>query len=140
MSTTQKGPNLLDQWFFVQKVVSDRKLSRCAVACAFHLVDYYNNRLGRAWPSYVIDMENAVIVDVEATPTRISKEVDATETMMERVEERFALKPDHLAGDVAYGVGGRQQIRGRLEGRQGARTRCLRVGERQQIRGRLEGR
>ena len=53
MSTTQKGPNLLDQWFFVQKVVSDRRLSRCAVACAFHLVDYYNNRLGRAWPSYV---------------------------------------------------------------------------------------
>ena len=53
MSTTQKGPNLLDQWFFVQKVVSDRRLSRCAVACAFHLVDYYNDRLGRAWPSYV---------------------------------------------------------------------------------------
>jgi hypothetical protein len=37
----------------VQKVVSDRRLSRCAVACAFHLVDYYNDRLGRAWPSYV---------------------------------------------------------------------------------------
>ena len=55
MSTTQKGPNLLDQWFFVQKVVSDRRLSRCAVACAFHLVDYYNDRLGRAWPSYVAE-------------------------------------------------------------------------------------
>jgi len=53
MSTPQKGPTLLDQWFFVQKVVSDRRLSRCAVACAFHLVDYYNDRLGRAWPSYV---------------------------------------------------------------------------------------
>ncbi len=52
--------------------------------------------------NYLIDMENAVILDVEATPTRISKEVDATETMIERVEERFALKPDHLAGDVAY--------------------------------------
>ena len=38
---------------------------------------------------------------------RISKEVDATETMVERVEERFALKPDHLAGDVAYGTGER---------------------------------
>ncbi len=37
--------------------------------------------------------------------TRISKEVDATETMIERVEERFALKPEHLAGDVAYGTG-----------------------------------
>ncbi len=50
-------------------------------------------------------MENAVILDVEATPTRTSKEVDATETMIERVEERFALKPDHVAGDVAYGTG-----------------------------------
>jgi transposase len=55
--------------------------------------------------NYLIDMENAVILDVEATPTRISKEVDATETMIERVEERFALKPEHLAGDVAYGTG-----------------------------------
>ena len=50
-------------------------------------------------------MEHAVIVDVEATPTRISKEVDATETMIERTEERFGLKPDHIAGDVAYGTG-----------------------------------
>ncbi len=55
--------------------------------------------------NYLIDMENAVILDVEATPTRISKEVDATETMIERVARRFALKPDHLAGDVAYGTG-----------------------------------
>jgi transposase len=55
--------------------------------------------------NYLIDMENAVIVDVEATPTRISKEVDATETMIERVAERFALKPKHVAGDVAYGTG-----------------------------------
>ncbi len=55
--------------------------------------------------NYLIDMEHAVILDVEATPTRISKEVDATETMIERSEERFALKPKHLAGDVAYGTG-----------------------------------
>jgi transposase len=55
--------------------------------------------------NYLIDMENAVIMDVEATPTRISKEVDATETMIERTKERFALKPKQLAGDVAYGTG-----------------------------------
>jgi transposase len=54
--------------------------------------------------NYLIDMENAVVLDVEATPTRISKEVGATETMIERVAERFALEPDHLAGDVAYGT------------------------------------
>jgi len=55
--------------------------------------------------NYLIDMENAVILDVEATPTRISKEVDATETMIDRTEDRFGLKPDHVAGDVAYGTG-----------------------------------
>ena len=55
--------------------------------------------------NYLVDLEGPVIVDVEATPTRISKEVDATETMIERTEERFELKPDYLAGDVAYGTG-----------------------------------
>ena len=55
--------------------------------------------------NYLIDMAGSVILDVEATPTRISMEVDATETMIERTEERFALKPDRLAGDVAYGTG-----------------------------------
>ncbi len=53
----------------------------------------------------LIDLEGSVILDVEQTPTRISKEVDATETMIERTDERFALKPKYLAGDVAYGTG-----------------------------------
>ena len=55
--------------------------------------------------NYLIDLEGSVIIDVEATPTRISKEVDATETMIARTQDRFALKPKHLAGDVAYGTG-----------------------------------
>ena len=55
--------------------------------------------------NYLIDMKAAVIVDVAATPTRISKEVDAVDTMVERANERFDLDPDHLAGDVAYGTG-----------------------------------
>jgi transposase len=55
--------------------------------------------------NYLIDIEQAVILDVEATPTRISKEVDAAETMIERTEERFDLTPDRVAGDVAYGTG-----------------------------------
>ena len=55
--------------------------------------------------NYLIDMEHAVIVDVEATPTRIDREVAATGTMVERARERFALKPRHIAGDVAYGTG-----------------------------------
>jgi transposase len=55
--------------------------------------------------NYLIDTEAAVIVDVEATPTRISLEVDATETMIERTQDRFGLKPDTVAADVAYGTG-----------------------------------
>jgi transposase len=55
--------------------------------------------------NYLIDTQEAVIVDVEATPTRISKEVDAVETMVERSEDCFALKPDTIAADVAYGTG-----------------------------------
>ena len=44
----------------------------------------------------------------------LSKEVDAAETMIERTEQRFALKPQRLAGDVAYGTG---EMLGRLVGR-----------------------
>ncbi len=55
--------------------------------------------------NYLIDTKDAVVVDVEATPTRISKEVDATESMVERVEDRFDLKPQRIAADVAYGTG-----------------------------------
>ncbi len=55
--------------------------------------------------NYLIDNEHAVIVDVEATPTRISKEVGATETVIERTEDSLDLKPDRIAADVAYGTG-----------------------------------
>lgn len=55
--------------------------------------------------NYLIDMDHAVIVDVEPTPTRIDKEVRSTETMIERTEQCFNLKPEYLAGDVAYGTG-----------------------------------
>lgn len=55
--------------------------------------------------NHMIDLLDGVIVDVEATPTRISMEVDAVETMLDRAEERFKLKPDRIAADVAYGTG-----------------------------------
>ena len=55
--------------------------------------------------NYLIDIENAVIVDVEATPARTYDEVAATKTMIERTEQRFDLKPDRLAADTAYGTG-----------------------------------
>ena len=53
----------------------------------------------------LVDLLDGVIVDVEATPTRISKEVDATETMLDRVKACFELDPGRIAGDVAYGTG-----------------------------------
>src|SRR5262249_39993268 len=47
--------------------------------------------------NYLIDTENAVIVDVEATPARTYDEVAATRTMLDRTEECFDLKPRRLA-------------------------------------------
>ena len=55
--------------------------------------------------NYLIDIENAVIVDVEATPARTYDEVVATQTMLDRTEQRFNLKPKRLAADTAYGTG-----------------------------------
>src|SRR6476659_37150 len=55
--------------------------------------------------NYLIDIENAVIVDVEATPARTYAEVVATKTMIERTEERLDLKPNRIAADTAYGKG-----------------------------------
>ena len=55
--------------------------------------------------NYLIDVENAVIVDVEATPARTYDEVAAARTMIERTEQRMGLKPQRLAADTAYGTG-----------------------------------
>jgi transposase len=55
--------------------------------------------------NYLIDTENAVIVDVEATPARTYDEVTAAKTMVKRTEERMGLKPACLAADTAYGTG-----------------------------------
>jgi len=54
--------------------------------------------------NYLIDIENAVIVDVEATPARTYDEVAATKTMIERTQMRMALKPRRLVADTAYGT------------------------------------
>ena len=55
--------------------------------------------------NYLIDVEHAVIVDVEATPARTYDEVAATRTMIERTRRRFDLSPQRLAADTAYGTG-----------------------------------
>ena len=43
-------------------------------------------------------------MDVEATPALRTDELNATRTMIDRVEERFELKPKKLIGDMAYGA------------------------------------
>ncbi len=54
--------------------------------------------------NYLIDNQNAVIVDVEATRAIRQAEVGAARTMLDRVKRRFGLKPKRLAGDTAYGA------------------------------------
>src|SRR2546423_13023086 len=55
--------------------------------------------------NYLIDIENAVIVDVEPTPARTYDEVEATKTMIDRTERCFKLKPKRLVADTRYGTG-----------------------------------
>ncbi|MGC5808814.1 transposase, partial [Ralstonia pseudosolanacearum] len=54
--------------------------------------------------NYLIDLHAGIILDVEATPAHRTAEVESTKTMINRVEERFVLKPRRLAGDTAYGT------------------------------------
>ena len=53
--------------------------------------------------NYLIDIKNNVIVDVEPTPAHRTAEVQSTRKMIDRVEEKFGLKPQRLLGDTAYG-------------------------------------
>jgi transposase len=55
--------------------------------------------------NYLIDIDNAVIVDVEATPARTYDEVAATKTMIKRTDQQMGLRPRYLAADTAYGTG-----------------------------------
>ena len=53
--------------------------------------------------NYLIDVENAIIVDVEATTAIRQADVLAAKRMIERSMERFDLYPARLMGDSAYG-------------------------------------
>jgi transposase len=54
--------------------------------------------------NYLVDVNAGIIVDVEATSAHRTEEIESTKTMIERVEERFDLKPNRLIGDTAYGT------------------------------------
>jgi transposase len=53
--------------------------------------------------NYLIDLDHAIIVDVEASTAVRQAEVTAAKTMIDRVDERLGLYPERLAGDAAYG-------------------------------------
>ena len=53
--------------------------------------------------NYLIDVDNAVIVDVEATTAIRQAEVLAAKRMIERSMQRFDLYPAKVMGDSAYG-------------------------------------
>jgi transposase len=54
--------------------------------------------------NYLIDLKAGMIVDVEASAVNKMAEVEATKIMIDRVEEKFAIKPRRLVGDTNYGV------------------------------------
>jgi hypothetical protein len=64
-------------------------------------------RRGPAFFAYsancLIDVDNAIIVDVEATTAIRQAEVLAAKRMVDRSMECFALYPARLIGDTAYG-------------------------------------
>ncbi len=53
--------------------------------------------------NYLIDLDHAIIVDVEASTAVRQAEVTAAKTMIAWVDERFNLYPERLAADSAYG-------------------------------------
>jgi hypothetical protein len=53
--------------------------------------------------NYLIDVDNAIIVDVEATTAIRQAETLAAKRMIDRAMERFELYPARLIGDSAYG-------------------------------------
>jgi hypothetical protein len=53
--------------------------------------------------NYLIDLDNAIIVDVEATTAIRQAEVTAAKRMIDRTKDRFDLYPARLAGDSGYG-------------------------------------
>ncbi len=53
--------------------------------------------------NYLIDLDHAVIMDVEPSTAIRQGEVQAARTMIERTAETFEIKPERLAADTGYG-------------------------------------
>jgi hypothetical protein len=55
--------------------------------------------------NYLIDTDNAVILDVEPSRSIRQAEVGVVRTMIDRVRKTHGLKPERLIADTAYGSG-----------------------------------
>ena len=53
--------------------------------------------------NYLVDLDHAIIVDVEPTTAVRQAEVTAARRMIERSRQRFGLWPEKLAADTSYG-------------------------------------
>ena len=53
----------------------------------------------------LVDTAHGIIVDVEATPARLSREIVAAEAMLARAEGAFGFAPPCLGADKSYGTG-----------------------------------
>jgi len=54
--------------------------------------------------NYLIDLKAGIIMDVEASAVSSAAEVQATQTMVDRVEESLGVTPNRLVGDTNYGT------------------------------------
>ncbi len=55
--------------------------------------------------NYMIDTDNAVILDVEATRSIRQAELGAMQTMLDRTNDIFEIHPERMIADTAYGTG-----------------------------------
>ncbi|NOQ89410.1 MAG: transposase [Gammaproteobacteria bacterium] len=55
--------------------------------------------------NYMLDIQFGIIVDAEASAGNRANEVACTQSMIERVESNYHIKPKRLLGDTAYGTG-----------------------------------
>ena len=54
--------------------------------------------------NYLIDNKVGIIIDAEGTRANRIEEIAVTQTMVDRVERRYGLRPQRLAGDTVYGA------------------------------------
>lgn len=55
--------------------------------------------------NYMIDTDNAVILDVEASRSVRQAELGAMQTMLDRTKDTFDIDPEWMIADTAYGTG-----------------------------------